>query len=365
MHVPLETIPYNKIFLISDIHFGVRANSTEWLDNQIEFFEKVYFPLLEEKVEKGDILFVMGDWFDNRQLLDINIMNKSIGIVHKLSTILPVYFITGNHDIYKKKDTDVNSLVAFKYIPNVKIFEKPVIITNGSNQILILPWIGDINREEEIINSHPCDYVFAHTDIAGFKYDNGRNINKGIKPKVIKGIKRLFSGHIHKRQEYKNFIYIGSPYSTKRGDIGNKKGVYIFQPDSNRLEFVANRYSPIFQKINLEELLEWTLEKTHKVLENNYTDIIVPDKYIRLFNLTQFIELLEGCLYKKIETGGERKRLDEFSNEFFEEENIKDIVSLLEASLESASLDKETLEALKILNREYYDRAAKEENEIL
>ena len=360
----IEQINYKRIFLISDLHFGVRANSLEWLQNQLDFFYKVYIPFLKENVKQGDILFILGDWFDNRQLLDINVMNKSIDTIFDLADILPVYFLTGNHDIYKKNDTDVNSLAAFRFIPNVKIYEKPVLITNGKNKILVIPWIGNSEKEELVAKANPADYIFAHADISGLHYDNGRQILKGARLRGIKGVKKLFSGHVHKRQEHKDAMYIGSPYSTKRSDIGNKKGFYVFDPQNNKTEFITNKTSPVFQRILLEDLMEWTLERAHKILENNYTDIIVPDKYIHLFNLTRFTELLEGCNYKKVETIGEKKKLDETFGELLDGEEIKDIISLLEGSIDNLGHTMEMLVRLKLLNKEYYDKAAKEEESI-
>jgi DNA repair exonuclease SbcCD nuclease subunit len=354
---PVVSIPYKRIFLLSDLHFGVRANSIEWLDNHLEFFYKFYIPLIKEKYQEGDILFILGDWFDNRQLLDINVMNKSIDLIFDLADIMPVYFMTGNHDIYKKNDTDVNSLAAFRFIPNVKIFEEPVIITNDQSKILVLPWIGSGEKEELYAKANKVDYVFAHTDIAGFKYDNGFQIKKGARLQRLPGVKRLYSGHIHKRQEHKSSIYIGSPYSTKRSDIGNRKGVYFLDTIIDEQEFIPNTISPIFQRIELEELMDITLEKAYKILENNYTDIIVPDKYIQLFNLTRFIDLLSGCAYKKIETRGEKNVLDESFGEILDGEEIKDIVTLLENSLDSFGYNMEMLVKLKLLNREYYEKA--------
>ena len=206
--VPILDISYNRIFLISDLHFGVRANSIEWIENYLEFFNKFYIPFLKKNLKKGNILFVIGDWFDNRQLLDINVMNKSIDLIFDLADILPVYLMTGNHDIYKKNNTDVNSLAAFRFIPNVTIYEDPVIITNKKNKILILPWIGNGEKEEFYAKANKTDYIFAHTDIAGFKYDNGFHIRNGARLKKLPGVKKLYSGHIHKRQEHKDSIYI-------------------------------------------------------------------------------------------------------------------------------------------------------------
>jgi UDP-2,3-diacylglucosamine pyrophosphatase LpxH len=363
--VPTLDISYNRIFLLSDLHFGVRANSIEWIENQSEFFYDFYLPYLRKNVNKGDIFVFLGDFFDNRQLLDIHVMNKGIDVILELSQILPIHMMTGNHDIYKKNNTDVNSLAAFRFIPNVTIYENPAVLTNGKNKILILPWVGSGEKEELYAKANKTEYIFAHTDIAGFKYDNGFHIRKGARLKKLPGVKRLYSGHVHKRQEHKESIYIGSPYSTKRSDIGNKKGIYIFDPNKNKQEFVPNTISSIFQRIQLEDLMEMTLEKAYKILEKNYTDIIVPDKYIHLFNLTRFIDLLKDCRYKRIETRGEKNQLDDSFNEILDGEEIKDIVTLLEGSIEDLEYTMEMIVKLKLLNREYYSKAMEESEELI
>ena len=356
-----EKIDYKNIFLLSDLHFGVRANSLEWLQNHMRFFDEFYIHYLKKHMREGDVLFILGDWFDNRQLLDINVLNRSIDLVIELSEIIPLYFITGNHDIYKKYDTDVNSLRPFKNIPNVTVYEKPLVITNGESKILVLPWVGDEKMEEEYVRKNDHNYVFAHTNIAGFSYDNGRQIHKGAKFTQIDGIKRLFSGHIHKRQEYQQYIYIGSPYSTKRSDIGNQKGVFKFNPATNKVSFTENKFSPLFQKVPLENILELTLNESVKIFNNNYSDIIVPDKHIHLFNLTKFVDLLDGCKYKKIETVGERKMLGDDLTEMVEGVDIKDILTLLENSIEDLQHQAEVLIKLKLLNKKYYELASKED----
>jgi DNA repair exonuclease SbcCD nuclease subunit len=362
--VETEEIQYKRIFLLSDLHFGVRANSIEWLSNQESFFRKFYIPYLKKNVKRGDVLFMLGDWFDNRQLLDIFVMNSSIDIVLDLAEILPLYFITGNHDIYKKYDTDVNSIIAFKFIPNVRIYEKPIIVTNGDSKILILPWIGNKDTEENYVRANKFDYIFAHADINGFKYDNGREIKAaGANFIKFKNIKKLFSGHIHKRQEIGNFIYIGSPYHTKRSDIGNQKGIYLFNPADDSFSFTPNEFSPIYQRVMLEGILELSLNETIKLLDNNYTDIIVPDKYIHLFNLTKFIDILRECNYKKIETVGERKRIEDELSDALNGVETRDILTLLEMSIQDLGHQMEVLVKLKLLNRKYYEKASKEDIE--
>jgi len=361
--VPIQHIDYQKIWLISDLHFGIRSNSLEWLQNQIQFFSNFYIPYLKKHIKKTDIIFICGDFFDNRQLLDINVLNSAVDLILNLTNISRVIMVVGNHDLYKKYDTDINSLRIFKYIPNITIFEKPVIITNGNNKILVLPWIGNNIEEENYVKANNVDYVFAHTDIIGFKYDNGKIIIKGSDlTSTNKNIKRIFSGHIHKRQELDKTIYIGSPYHTKRSDIGNQKGIYIFNANENTYEFIPNNLSPLFQRIKLEDLMEWPLSYVNSILANNYTDIIVPDKYIHLFNLTKFIELLKDCPYKKIETVGEKVKIDDEFVGIIDGEDIKDILTLLEMSIDDLGLSTEMLIKLKMLNKQYYEKSSKNQD---
>ena len=59
MNYKVETIniKYNNIFLLSDLHFGVRANSVEWLENHIKYFKEFYIPYLKQNIQNGDVLF--------------------------------------------------------------------------------------------------------------------------------------------------------------------------------------------------------------------------------------------------------------------------------------------------------------------
>lgn len=348
-------VNYNRIFLLSDVHFGVRGNSFEWLENQLNFFKQYYIPFINKNKKPGDILVILGDWFDNRQLLDIYVMNSAMEILEELSSILPCYHIIGNHDIYKKIETDINSITPFKN--NITIIKEPTILTNNKTSILALPWVGSKDIEEQWIINNETDYIFMHSDISGFKYDNGKEITKGINVNKIK-TKRLFSGHIHKRQEQEKYIYIGSPYHTKRSDIGNEKGLYIFEPSNNTYEFHKNKYSPIFQRIQLEHILNLTVEETSKILNNNYTDIIVPSKWVNKFNLTKFIDSLNDCKYKKIEAEVEKKSVDDISN-VLDDIDVRDIPTVLESAISNLKISKDELHNVKMLNKKYYEKASK------
>ena len=48
-----KSLDYEKIFLLSDLHFGVRSNSLEWLINHKNFFYDFYIPFLKKYSSKG------------------------------------------------------------------------------------------------------------------------------------------------------------------------------------------------------------------------------------------------------------------------------------------------------------------------
>lgn len=296
----------DRVLLISDIHLGVRNASFEWIDNMTDYFDNFFIPLMRKYKDKGDNIAVIiaGDFFDNRQHIDINIMNVGACIMEKLSAESEIFVSIGNHDIYKKKDTNITSLRVFKSFKNVKLIEEltTLEIKNGV-KFLIVPWVGDNKEETEILTKHASSVNFAvlHSDIAGLKYDNGRQIINGVN---LTGINtKIYSGHIHKRQETKDVVYIGSPYQLRRSDIGNNKGIYSIKVTDKKVkeDFIENNYSPKFLKIQLDDILELNIEQIKSIIENNYVDIIIKRKYMNDINVAKFMEVMDYCNTKKIE----------------------------------------------------------------
>jgi DNA repair exonuclease SbcCD nuclease subunit len=60
------------IWLISDTHFGLKGDNPIWMQDIYDYFDKVLFPLMEEKVKPEDILIHCGDVFDNRSTIGLN-----------------------------------------------------------------------------------------------------------------------------------------------------------------------------------------------------------------------------------------------------------------------------------------------------
>lgn len=342
----------DRFIFIADIHFGVRNASIEWSDNMIDYFDNFFIPLLQNYVKQEKIaVIIAGDFFDNRKHVDINILNIGADVMEKISNICEVFTIIGNHDIYKKQDVDVASVRMFKYFKNVNvIYDLSEIICKDNSKILLVPWMGDHKAETELLGKFKDeDFVVMHTDIAGLAFDNGREILDGANPNVMKkGL--IISGHIHKRQESKKVIYLGTPYQLRRSDIGNIKGIYslIFNNDSHKMEFIENTYSPKFLRLNLLDILDKTFEEIKNIVHNNYVDIIIKKRWMNDINVSKLIEVMDECGTKKIEIILDKndEEIKDSSIEHSGDISIKDIFDYKLKNYELSDLDKKTLHTM-------------------
>ena len=302
---------FTKFILISDIHFGVRSDSIEWIDNIKDYFYNFFIPNVK-RISENDktAIIIAGDVFENRQKLDISIMFLAQTIFNDILNInndIKIYCITGNHDLYRKKKIEnekiITSISCINHPRFILITEPTKATLLNNNNILFVPWIGDSKRENEILKSNnDIDLVIMHADINGGMYDNGRQIINGVNPNLTRA-KKIYSGHIHKRQESKKRTYIGTPFQTKRSDIGNEKGLYILTLTDKSFteQFIINDYSPKFLRLKIEDIINLKLDEFINIINNNYVDIIVKSQHLKYFSLSKLMDLIKDCNYKKIE----------------------------------------------------------------
>ena len=150
-----------RVWVLGDLHFGVRANSVEWLNIQKDFFENTFIPILKAQVQPGDVLVQVGDTFDNRQSINIKVLSYAVDLFERLGQILPCYVICGNHDIWAKKSNDISSIDSLKWIPNVQVYKEPELLNWSGKNILLMPWRRDAEHEAETLADYPqADIVY-------------------------------------------------------------------------------------------------------------------------------------------------------------------------------------------------------------
>ena len=74
-----------RIWVLGDMHLGVRSNSMEWLQIQKDFYEKQFIPHLKANIKEGDILVQVGDAFDNRQSINLKVLHYAIDLFERLT----------------------------------------------------------------------------------------------------------------------------------------------------------------------------------------------------------------------------------------------------------------------------------------
>ena len=360
----------NKLILVSDIHFGVRNDSAEWLDNMSSYFANFFIPLVKSKANEGIAVCILGDLFDNRQSINIDTMNVASGIIRQIAEIAPVYIMAGNHDMSRRSDSSLNSLVIVRGIPNVCVIDANSMVhfkTESGRGFMtqFIPYTGIYSKETEAVSNSDADYIFLHTEVIGAIFDSGKPIKDGAVTTASRA-KRIFSGHIHKRQELGKFIYIGSPYHLRRSDAGDLKGVYILNVEDDTLEFVPNRYSPIFQALTLQSLLTMTLSEFKSYITNNYTDIIVPRDKAGDIEPYELLALLDRSTYKDIKFSIEKGlKMTEEGLPIEEEMPISSLEEVSYKYIDELDLPKEEKEHLVDLMRGYFNVANEKAKEAI
>tara|TARA_R110001599_G_scaffold101915_2_gene260428 strand:+ start:342 stop:1397 length:1056 start_codon:yes stop_codon:yes gene_type:complete len=247
----IPTIKKPKVAIFSDLHLGVHSNSSDWHNYAVEW--ALWFR--DECRAKGikDLIFA-GDWHHNRSEISVNTLQISADILDILSEF-NLIAITGNHDIYYKHRTDVNSLSIFKSRKNVTVLEKYEIVEAFDKKISFCPWNTATKDIEE------SDLIVGHFEIETFKMNTYKTCEEGVKVKdLLKKSELVISGHFHTRHEKKfgagTILYVGNPFQMDFGDAGNQKGYHILDLDTMEYEFFANNISPNYNKISLSELVE-------------------------------------------------------------------------------------------------------------
>lgn len=289
-----------RVWLLSDIHIGLKNNNLDWLHACEDYFSQFFYPNIHRLEGYDDTLIVCGDVFENRQTIGLLSQKLAMDIFTDLGELFKggVYVLCGNHDILYKNSNTVTSLECLKHIPNVNVIQEPQMLNIGKHRLLLMPWSANAKAEKETLASfadEKPEYCFCHTEIMGAKNNRSTRVNKGANDiDDFGGIKHTYSGHIHYRQEMKGITFLGSPFSTTRNDKDNIKGFYILDLDKGEHTFIENTFSPKFVEYKLDDIADLTVEECHKLFNNNIVDVNVTPEQIKGCVFERFLDLLKS-----------------------------------------------------------------------
>jgi DNA repair exonuclease SbcCD nuclease subunit len=274
----------HKIALISDIHYGVKGNSETYLSIIEDFFLNTLSNVLKDR-EITDVR-ILGDLFDNRNTINIRTVNTVIKVFRWYQTNMPSVkwkILLGNHDIYYHNRLDINSIELIREFPNVTVISSVTEEKIDDYKIISFPWLvegtePDTKFKEIISSDKRYDLCLGHFEINGFEVVSGITHEGGVDSGKFKNFDRVISGHFHLRRTDGHISYLGCPYPLTWADYGDEKGIHIFDIETKQTEFIKNVNSPIFVRINIEDLLAKNKEQI-SLIKGNFVKLIIDKKY--------------------------------------------------------------------------------------
>jgi len=247
-----DIIPIKKIAMFTDIHFGARNNSDQ---HNLDNLEYIDWFIGECKKEKPSHIAFLGDFFENRNAINVRTMKHAMECCRRLNALdIPIIWIVGNHDLYHRSNRLIFSTDMFSDLTNFLIVSEPMQI---SKEIFATPYLF---RDEyptlvKDINTHK--YVLGHFEFRDFVVTGAdRRMEHGPDADDFADPKYIFSGHFHKRQFNKNIVYIGNVFPTNYGDAGDaERGCCIFDVENEDVYFHNWEDAPLFFKTTLSRVI--------------------------------------------------------------------------------------------------------------
>jgi len=243
---------FKKAALFTDIHFGLKSNSTLHNEDCLNF---VKWATAKAKSEGCETALFLGDWHNNRASINILTLGYSLQALEHLNANFDrVYFIPGNHDLYYRDKRDVQSVEWAKHLPNVQICNDWF----SEGDVVIAPWLcGDDHKR---IPKLKGKYMFGHFELPGYLMNAmvAMPEHGEVRREQFGHFDHVFTGHFHKRQTQKNITYIGNCFPHNYADAGDdERGLTILEW-GNAPTYHAWPDQPRYRVFNLSDVLKHT-----------------------------------------------------------------------------------------------------------
>lgn len=273
-----------KIAIITDMHLGVRGDSKVFLDHQERFFNEVFFPYIDEHNIKT--VLDLGDTFDRRKFVNYVTLDraKKMFFDQLAKREIEYHAIVGNHSVYYTNTNEINSMrLLLQEYSKFHIYEsKPVELTFGSTDVIMVPWITKDNTEDTMTTmaESKANICMGHFSIQGFEMLKGAINDHGLTREIFTHFEQVYSGHFHHPSEYGNIKYLGAPYEMTWSDYEGRRGFRILDTETRELEWVLNPYA-VYNKIDYDDT-DMTIEDIANLdvsaIKDTYIKVIVKTR---------------------------------------------------------------------------------------
>lgn len=390
-----------KTLVFTDQHFGVKSNSPLRQRIGALAVKKMLDAIDKDCIQ--NIVFC-GDYFHQRNALTVDTLNIAYKCLQALAKKCHVYMILGNHDLFNKNSTDVNSINIFRDNKQVIVVDSPLEIEINSKKALLVPWLSDLSG----FNEESYDFLFGHFDIStkflvssyvqehskpktasnsiALEINNDSSLNAldqhssaaeeqlGDFIRLAKKTGTIFAGHIHQHKEMivkgRKFIFVGTPYEQNLGDIGCSCGYYIID-ENGEYHFIQIEGLPKHVQFKASDILAEGVDKfdfssargniVQKVYDTDLPVEVDLKANQKIASFKPYEELLPDYQVQVDFT----RAVDDMSHsslvQMLKKSKFDYIRSYIE-QLEDSALDAQSIEKSKLLNimKPYYDAVTKD-----
>jgi hypothetical protein len=271
---------FKKAAVFTDIHFGLKSNSTLHNEDCLAF---VKWATQKAREEGCDTCLFLGDWHNNRASINILTLQYSLQALEHLNENFPnTYFIPGNHDLYYRDKRDVQSVEWAKHLSNIHICNDWTTL----GDVTIAPWL--VADDHKKLKKLKGKYLFGHFELPGYLMnamvampDHGE-----ICGDDMQGFEHVYSGHFHKRQTQRNVTYLGNCFPHNYADAGDDdRGLMVLEWDKPPV-FYAWPDQPRYRVYRLSDTLK------------NPEGLLMPHMHVRV-NLDIDISYEEATFIKE------------------------------------------------------------------
>jgi DNA repair exonuclease SbcCD ATPase subunit len=373
MEIPFADLESNlkvdKIYHLSDIHIKLQKRHEEYRS----VFKTLYQTLTKEKEmnpKSTGIIVITGDILHSKTELSPECVSLTAEFFQKLSEIMPLFIIAGNHDANLNNHDRLDSLTPIiekvmrkstcYYLKESGIYKYGNIAFGLTSVFDYHVVSADLIEQLELTGIDHKIGLF-HGRVDGAITDTGAIMTgeKGINKDSFKGYDFTLLGDIHKYQQLKtnSIAYAGSLIQQNHGESLRNHGVLIWDLSSKtcQIKEIPNQYGYITLKLKEGKLIK---HKEDQIPNYCYLRLEIDaktskedrDKIINDFKKNRTILeliLVENDIHKTDQESDDVKSLSfNISDDQFQNSEI-------EKYLKTKGLDANVINTIKKLNTDY------------
>lgn len=292
------------------ISFGLFGD-THFQEKGLEKIQKTGSWLSEEfKKNEVDVIVCLGDVLNTRDIVNVEAQSAAFDMFNQMkrdNPSSPIHIVLGNHDMNLRHSRRISSLDGLRVSrSDIHLHTQITLLEIKGVQCLFIPYHHEPNDIIQYINElaermEPEKMkeivVFGHLSVHGAKQNDGRRFHGAVHAELFSPFKHTFSGHYHYHHTLENnVVYVGSPMQFNFGDVGDERGLVIYDHKSNEMKQIANTFSPRYYRMSESEI-----EKNMKENVSIFKDasVMIEFEHEKAFSVFQKLreELVAlGCL---------------------------------------------------------------------